>query len=73
MRPAGTETLNPPLEASDVLLMPAAAARLCGVTTRTLINWVSRGKLPAQRTVGGQRRYRESDVHVLLKELRAAA
>lgn len=75
VRPEGprTETLNPPLEAPDVLLMPAATARLFGITTRTLINWVRRGKLPAQRTVGGQRRYRESDVRALLYELKAAA
>jgi excisionase family DNA binding protein len=56
-----------------VLLMPAATASLFGITTRTLINWVRRGKLPAQRTVGGQRRYRESDVRALLSELQAAA
>lgn len=73
MRPARTETLKAPSEASDVLLMPAATARLFGITTRTLLNWVRRGKLPAQRTVGGQRRYRESDVRALLNELQAAA
>jgi excisionase family DNA binding protein len=65
-------TLNAPLEAPDVLLMPAVTARLFGITTRTLINWVRGGKLPAQRTVGGQRRYRESDVRALLNELQAA-
>lgn len=65
--------MDAPPEAPDVLLLPAATARLFGITTRTLINWVRRGKLPAQRTVGGQRRYRESDVRALLNELQAAA
>jgi excisionase family DNA binding protein len=60
-------------EARDPWLAPAEAAERFGVTTRTLINWVQAGKLEAQRTVGGKRRYRESGVQALLKELKAVA
>jgi len=48
------------------LIRPAEAARLAGVDIRTLARWVADGKLPARRTVGGQRRYRRADVIALL-------
>lgn len=60
-------------ETRDAWLTPAQAAGMFGVTTRTLINWVRAGRLDAQRTVGRQRRYRESDAQALLAELKAAA
>lgn len=60
-------------ETRDAWLTPAEAAEKFGVKTRTLINWVRAQRLEAQRTVGGHRRYRESDVEALVAELRAAA
>lgn len=54
-------------------LRPAEAASLFGVDPQTLRNWVKAGKIRAQRTVGGQRRYHEADVRVLLTELGAVA
>lgn len=43
-------------------------AAIVGVTTQTVISWTTQGKLPALRTVGGHRRYRESDIEKLLDE-----
>jgi excisionase family DNA binding protein len=47
------------------LLLPAEAAGRLGVDTRTLASWDRAGKITAQRTLGGQRRYRESEVTAL--------
>jgi len=60
-------------ETRDPWLTPAETAELFGVRTRTLINWVRAGKLAAQRTAGGHRRFRESDAQALLTELKSAA
>ena len=57
--------------ASDAgrLLPPSEVARLFGVDPRTVAEWARAGKLRARRTVGGQRRYPESEVRALLAEL----
>lgn len=47
------------------LLSPAEAARLLGVTTKTLGRWVHIGKITAVVTPGGHRRYRREDVERL--------
>lgn len=47
------------------LLLPAEAAARLGVDVRTLANWDRAGKLTAQRTLGGRRRYREREVDAL--------
>jgi predicted site-specific integrase-resolvase len=41
------------------------AARRAGVVTRTLANWHRAGKITAQLTLGGQRRYPESEIAAL--------
>lgn len=48
-----------------VLLMPGAAARKVGVVPRTLANWHRAGKVTAQLTLGGQRRYPEPEITAL--------
>ena len=45
---------------------PAQAAALLGVSSRTIGRWASLGHLPFITTVGGHRRFRESDVLQLL-------
>lgn len=60
-------------ETRDAWLTPAEVADMFGVKTRTLINWVRAEKVEAQRTAGGHRRYRQSDVQALLAELKAVA
>lgn len=54
------------------LLPPAEVARLFGVDSRTVAEWARAGKLRFRRTVGGQRRYPESEVRALLAALEAA-
>lgn len=56
---------TPPVE--DRLLLPRHAARLFGVDPRTLRQWAEAGKIRAQRTLGGHRRYRESEVRALIQ------
>jgi excisionase family DNA binding protein len=56
---------DPPAEPG--MLMPAEAARRLGVHRRTLAQWERDGILPALKTAGGHRRYREADVQALLE------
>jgi excisionase family DNA binding protein len=51
----------------DRVLTPGEVAGRFGVTTATLARWARTGKLPAIRTPGGQRRYREADITALLE------
>ena len=59
---------------TDRLLPPVKVRRLFGIGATTLREWDAAGTLRAvQRTKGGHRRYRESDVRSLLAELEAVA
>lgn len=49
------------------LLTPAEVAALFRVDPKTVTRWAKAGKLTPIRTLGGHRRYRESEVHALLK------
>jgi excisionase family DNA binding protein len=55
------------------LLLPAEAAGRLGVDVRTLANWDRAGKITAQSTLGGHRRYRESEVTALAARRAEAA
>jgi excisionase family DNA binding protein len=48
-------------------------AQLLGVTTATLRNWDKNGKLKALRTEGKHRRYKESDVTAIRKQMMTGA
>jgi len=50
----------------EVLLTPAEVAKLFRVDPKTVTRWAKAGKLTAIRTLGGHRRYRQSDVQNLL-------
>jgi excisionase family DNA binding protein len=50
----------------DVMLKPGEVASRFGVAPYTVARWAREGVLPAQRTPGGHRRFRESDVVALL-------
>ncbi len=50
----------------DNLLTPAEVASLFRVDPKTVTRWAKAGKLSSIRTLGGHRRYRESEVLVLL-------
>ncbi len=51
----------------EVLLTPAEVAALFRVDPKTVTRWAKAGKLTAIRTLGGHRRYRQSEVQSLLK------
>ena len=51
---------------SEALLTPAEVASLFRVDPKTVTRWANTGKLPSLRTLGGHRRYRESEVRNLL-------
>lgn len=51
----------------DELLTPGEVAKLFGVDPKTVTRWASAGKLTPQRTLGGHRRYRSTEVYALLE------
>ena len=51
---------------TETLLTPAEVASLFRVDPKTVTRWAKAGKLTSIRTLGGHRRYRESEVRALL-------
>ncbi|MBA2465375.1 MAG: BldC family transcriptional regulator [Nocardioidaceae bacterium] len=51
---------------SEPLLTPAEVAAMFRVDPKTVTRWAKAGKLSSIRTLGGHRRYRESEVRQLL-------
>ena len=60
-----------PLSANnqEKLLTPAEVASLFRVDPKTVTRWAKAGKLTSIRTLGGHRRYKESEVKALLKTI----
>lgn len=52
----------------EQLLTPAEVASMFRVDPKTVTRWAKAGKLSAIRTLGGHRRYRESEVRDLLQD-----
>jgi excisionase family DNA binding protein len=59
--------ISNPLSTQENLLTPAEVAALFRVDPKTVTRWAKAGKLTAIRTLGGHRRYKESEVRTLLK------
>ena len=53
----------------EKLLTPAEVAALFRVDPKTVTRWAKAGKLTSIRTLGGHRRYKESEVKALLKSI----
>ena len=51
---------------AEPLLTPAEVAAMFRVDPKTVTRWAKAGKLSSIRTLGGHRRYRESEVRSLL-------
>ena len=51
------------------LLTPAEVAALFRVDPKTVTRWAKAGKLTSIKTLGGHRRYKESEVKALLKRI----
>ena len=59
---------NPrPRPETEPLLTPSEVATLFRVDPKTVTRWAKAGKLTSIRTLGGHRRYRESEVRSLLE------
>lgn len=63
MTPASSDNRTPP----ESLLTPGEVATLFRVDPKTVTRWAQAGKVPSIRTLGGHRRYRESDIRSLLE------
>ena|SRR5215475_3075753 len=61
-----------PLPDAERLLTPAEVAAMFRVDPKTVTRWARDGRLTAVRTLGGHRRYLESEVLALLRAARAA-
>lgn len=53
-------------EQATRLLTPAQVAVLLGVDPKTVRRWSNEGRLPVNRTPGGHRRFRYSDIQPFL-------
>ena len=51
------------------LLTPSEVAALFRVDPKTVTRWAKAGKLTSIKTLGGHRRYKESEVKALLKAI----
>jgi len=58
--------MNTPTPEAEALLTPAEVAAMFRVDPKTVTRWAKAGKLSSIRTLGGHRRYRESEVKALL-------
>ncbi len=51
---------------SEKLLTPSEVAAMFRVDPKTVTRWAKAGKLSSIRTLGGHRRYRESEIRELI-------
>lgn len=65
-RTEGISMITETPEPSERLLTPAEVAAVFGVDPKTVARWAQAGRLPYLRTLGGHRRYRQSDVDRLV-------
>jgi excisionase family DNA binding protein len=52
---------------TEKLLTPSEVAALFRVDPKTVTRWAKAGKLSSIRTLGGHRRYRESEIRELIE------
>jgi excisionase family DNA binding protein len=58
--------MRTPMPAAEPLLTPGEVAGMFRVDPKTVTRWAKDGKLTSIRTLGGHRRYRETQVRALL-------
>jgi len=71
--PAGGAEHDHVLPETERLLTPAEVASMFRVDPKTVTRWARDGRLTAVRTLGGHRRYLESEVLRLLRAARSAS
>ena len=59
--------MNPRIDEAGNLLTPSEVAALFRVDPKTVTRWAKAGKIGSIRTLGGHRRFRESEVRELLE------
>ena len=62
-------TMHRDTETPETLLTPAEVAERFRVNPKTVTRWARAGKLHAIRTLGGQRRFRKSEIDRCLAEM----
>ena len=62
-------TMGATMGEQETLLTPSEVAALFRVDPKTVTRWAKAGKLTSIRTLGGHRRYKESEVTALLKSI----
>ena len=65
--------MNNRIPDAEVLLTPKEVAQRFHVNPKTVTRWAKAGKLTAIRTLGGHRRYRESEVLERLREYKESS
>ncbi len=61
-------SINRPSD-QETLLTPAKVAKMFRFDPKTVTRWAKAGKLTAIRTLGGHRRYRQSEVQNLMRSV----
>jgi excisionase family DNA binding protein len=69
----GGRVERPALPETERLLTPAEVAAMFRVDPKTVTRWARDGRLTAVRTLGGHRRYLESQVLALLRAARSVS
>lgn len=59
--------MTSPPPATESLLTPAEVATMFRVDPKTVTRWARAGRITSIRTLGGHRRYRETEVRALLR------
>lgn len=54
---------------AEPLLTPSEVATMFRVDPKTVTRWAKAGKLKSIRTLGGHRRYRETEIRALLGDI----
>ena len=65
--------MNNGIPDAEVLMTPKEVAQRFHVNPKTVTRWAKAGKLTAIRTLGGHRRYRESEVLERLREYKESS
>ena len=60
---------DPMTDDHDKLLTPSEVAAMFRVNPKTVTRWARAGKISAIRTLGGHRRFRESEIRSLLERV----
>jgi excisionase family DNA binding protein len=68
-RTAGEGAIAERTSEAEALLTPAQVATMLRADPKTISRWAKAGKLTSLRTLGGHRRYRESEVRALLTDI----